>query len=155
MKKIYTMLCLLMLVVGASARQAAIRVWTSQEQSTLFVFLAQPVVAFSSTGMQVKSIDAELVFDKHDYVKFTFEESDIDDGVKSVDENPVVKFADNGFEASRLKAGSPVRVYNLSGTQVASAAADSNGHVRVSLDTQPTGVYIVRSQAGVFKILKK
>ena len=155
MKKIYSLACLLLMALGASAQQAAMRVWTSQEQSTLFVFSAQPTVAFTSAGVQVKAAETEMVIDKHDYVKFTFEESDIDDGVKSVGDGPVVRFADNGFEASRLKAGSPVRVYNLSGALVASAVADGDGRVCVSLGNLPTGVYVVHSQAGVFKVLKK
>lgn len=155
MKKIYTMLCLLALSIGASAQQAAMRVWTGPEASTLYVFSARPVVKFTPTEIQVVAREAEFSIDKHEYVKFTFEESDIDDGIRQLSDSPTVTFDNGSVTLSNLPEGSTVSAYSINGTLVQQAKANAQGHANVNINNQPSGVYVIRSKAGAFKLLKK
>lgn len=47
MKRTYLIVCLLAVAIGLRAQQVALRVWTSAEASTLYVFSAKPSISFT------------------------------------------------------------------------------------------------------------
>ena len=155
MRRFNTVLCLLLMAIGSHAGQVALRVWTGPEASTLYVFSQRPVVRFTAQEIQVKANEAEFAIDKHEYVKFTFEDSDIDDGVHSSTTEPSVDFKEGNVNIASIKPDSRVQVFALNGTNVLSVKAGNDGCAHISLSTLPAGVYIIRSQAGSFKITKK
>ena len=56
---------------------------------------------------------------------------------------------------ANLPADSPIDVYNLNGILVQQIKTNDDGKAQVDIISQQNGVYIIRSKAGVFKILKK
>ncbi|MBQ8969598.1 MAG: T9SS type A sorting domain-containing protein [Bacteroidaceae bacterium] len=155
MKRIFLVAYLLAVALGSRAQQAALRVWTAQETSTLYVFSAQPVISFTPAEIQIKAEGAELILDKHDYVKFTFEDADIEDDIRTVDDEAMIHMDGNHVTAHPLKPGSTIRIYGLNGVMVQSATADASGQVRLDMGSLPAGIYVVHSSVGSFKFIKK
>jgi uncharacterized surface anchored protein len=73
---------------------------------------------------------------------------------------PTLKEGSMSFEAGRivitgLEPGETATVYQLSGSPVASAKADPEGRIVISIDGTPGKVSIIKTKHQSFKIIRK
>ena len=162
MKKLYS-LCLALLAFSSSAWAATpgVTFLFADGTKASFAFSAAPKITMTSTGITVSAADQESASYEFSTIKRYYFEDDITTAIKRVDadgasSNPLFSYASGSVSVSGMKAGEHIRVVSVSGTAVASAAADSQGNVSVDLSSASAGVYVVSTEGGVsFKVIKK
>lgn len=116
------------------------------EEEPLFTFDGDDVV-ITTTKRVLRCASGELL-------KFThvnLDKSGIDD-VEADDAR--VSFTDDGVSASHLKPRSEFAVYTQDGRLICSAQADDQGNVQAQFPIQEGVVYIIKTSAATFKMMK-
>lgn len=116
------------------------------EEEPLFTFENDDVV-ITTTKRVLRCASGELL-------KFThvnLDKSGIDD-VEADDTR--VYFTDDGVSASNLKPRSEFAVYTQDGRLICSAQADDQGNVKAQFPMQEGVVYIIKTSAATFKMMK-
>lgn len=117
------------------------------EEEPLFTFDGDDIV-ITTTKRVVRCASGELL-------KFThvnLDKTGIDD-VEADDTR--VYFTDDGVSASNLKPRSEFAVYTQDGRLICSAQADDQGNVKAQFPMQEGVVYIIKTSAATFKMMKR
>ena len=118
-------------------------------------FSERPVLTCQGTDLLLTTTKMEMELPQGSVKEFTLEKKD---EVTGVEENLLqgeMQRQGDHFLFSNCKEGSVVQVFDRSGRLVVARTVDANGQCRVSLDGQPNGIYIVKSESITCKILKK
>lgn len=118
----------------------------------LITFVDEDVMIVSDT--EVATIPRTLVerFEFLDAMPTSIEDVEMTDDKTTVSH---VELSDNGVSINGLKTDSQVRLYTLSGKQLASATASIDGCAYLSLQSLPTGIYLITYNQTTFKFLKR
>lgn len=121
---------------------------------TWFALDTKPEITYQNSKFKVSSTMLKLEFSSDSIEKFYLytEEDNTTTGI----ETPI---AENdsfySFYISKARPGSTVFIYDSSGHLVGDGIIDPQGNVEYSLETFPTGIYIIKTETNTFKVIKK
>lgn len=126
------------------------------QQTVEFSLSDAPVLSFKDDSLVVACNGDELVVPLQG-LTYRFEDKELT-GIKSI--TNATPSSNEGFafshgQVSGLSKGGKVSVYTADGVKVIESSADSNGNVDLQLNQLPKGLYIIKTPAKSFKILKR
>ena len=127
---------------------------------TQFSFDDEPQVKFDETTFYVTSMTNDVQCAAESVLKFTLEDSNAVPNPptaieKSHIDSPKPRWYNNTLTLTGTQAHENILVVNAAGVIVAHAVADTDGRLSVSLQSLPSGIYIVKTKSTTFKIVKK
>ncbi len=119
-----------------------------------FALTDNPVITYSGSDLIVTCGEAVLQTSMADITAVSFEEGS-SAGIGVIDYRggtPSFSFQTASFEG--LPAGTRISVFTTDGKAVSTVTADGEGKARISMDSLPTGVYILRAPNKSYKFKK-
>lgn len=156
MKKLVRFTLLLLLFpAGVSADGInALLLWKADNKCVSVLLDKQPTVKFTADEINITTLDGIISFPANEIRRFTYGYDPVAiENVKAAG-GFEFSFKGNTLRISHLPGGSPVEVFDTEGKQTASARTDGSGNTAISFAAMPTGVYVVKTQSGNFKISK-
>ncbi len=155
MKKILSLLLLLVFAVSGKADNAtAIKLLLEDGSSQVFQLDDNPKAFFQGEALVIASKKQEIrvSLDKGAVAQVMYVSAS--DGIREMSDGhqSVFRVSDDGLNASGLKPGSMVYVYDISGAVVAKAIAGKDGSLTVPLSGK--GVFVVKTAVSSIKIKK-
>ena len=123
----------------------------------VYPFADQPTLTYQESHLLLSTTKEKLEIVPADVDQFNLAKTG-DDDVTAIEEVVTKANLDrrgNTLYFSGCRPASQVQMYDLNGRLVASEAVGERGEVEISLQGQPSGVYLVRTATTTFKILKK
>jgi hypothetical protein len=133
----------------------AIHVYQIDGSMTTIWLSRTPKLTTTADALNVATTDETLEFPLDNVSRYVFgEESDPTDNITN---NTLKPYTQNGDEMifSSLKAGSEVNVYTSNGSIVDTYKVSDNGTVSISLQKFSNGIYLIKTQSGTYKLVKK
>ena len=118
-----------------------------------FLFSSQPVVTFSADELTVTTYDAAVVFTFDAVKEFLFDTPD-EDGILRNPQTPRIVQAGNAVLVYG-SATDAVSLYDLSGRKLGANVQRQDDAVSISLQSLPTGIYVIRINNQSIKVTKK
>ncbi len=129
---------------------------TADGKSVDFKFETEPTATFNEGEMTIEATSGtpvKFVMDNVTNITFSGEAvTGIETTTTSKSSMSVYAAAD-GIVINGMKANSKVAVYDASGSQIATAYSDANGHAVVTVNKQK-GVFVVSTPDNSFKFIK-
>ena len=117
--------------------------------------VSEPVISFSGTDLNITGHELNLSLPLADVVRYTFETYDAT-GIDDVKNNKHVHIDFEGevLIVSGLSEAETIAVYDLQGKLLSRATVGNDGRLKLSLHSQPTGVYVMKVGQTSYKIKK-
>lgn len=132
----------------------AVEVTDNTGQTTVLLLEDNPTAKYVDGELVINSASATLVFPQEETVEVVFKEQGYD-GVEKLEGTSAIalKVEPENVRLLNLPPASSVFLFSLSGSLVASDQSDAEGSAVLPL-SQP-GVYVIKTDAKTFKIVKK
>ena len=129
-------------------------VWQKSGEVATYHVNTHPRIKHQDGNFLVISDEVEIAYPESAVRKFTLTKdiSSFEDGIIGVPEDEEQR-GDFGFNKAR--PGSVVSIYDMSGRKVGSHIVGDDGSLRYSLDDQPSGIYLIKTETTTIKIIKK
>lgn len=140
-------------------KETNLRVLMKDGTSVYFLLKDRPIATFVGDMVKIVSSTDEAEIKRTLVDKFEFVDK-VPTGIESVEEvedeiaNGRFELTQNSIRVEGLAPGCVVRLYSISGQIIASAAADDNGCVTLSLDALSSGIYLVNYNEITIKFIK-
>lgn len=157
MKKLSILtIVLLLLTAGIVTAKAtdSIILWRSNGEKITINFSERPKLTFGKGEIKITTNNHEVAYPAEEVLRCTYESTSSNIEHINAGTTPTLSFAGNNVIISGLSAASPVAVYNTAGQMLCSQQADSSGKTQVDITSLPSGVYIIKTSVGNFKIRK-
>ena len=161
MKKILFAFTVFLLSVASHAGERSVLSVLMKDGTNICFYLNErPLITFVDEDVMIVSDTEEATIPRVSVERFEFLDAmptSIEDVEMTDDKTAVshVELSDNGVSINGLKTDSQVRLYTLSGKQLASATANIDGCAYLSLQSLPTGIYLITYNQTPFKFLKR
>lgn len=161
MKKILFAFTVFLLSVASHAGERSVLSVLMKDGTNICFYLNErPLITFVDEDVMIVSDTEEAIIPRVSVERFEFLDAmptSIEDVEMTDDKTTVshVELSDNGVSINGLKTDSQVRLYTLSGKQLASATANIDGCAYLSLQSLPTGIYLITYNQTTFKFLKR
>lgn len=154
MRKLITLFILACSLHASAASINAITIWMASGKQIVCMLDDQPIVTFEGEELVMTTHMNTVKYNAADVLKFTYssiEQSSIENA--SI---PETRFSiiDNTINVYNLDPTSEIIVFSVDGVQLASSKADSKGRAVVTLPSQTSNVYVVKTSVANFKIVK-
>ena len=122
-----------------------------------FLVSESPQTRFSNEEVTIKTGTQELKVPLEDFKSIALDTQDrVNTGIESIYNGHVLfSVTDIALEASGMKAGSEVVIYDMTGIAHVRKIADGDGAVTVSIEDLVPGVYVVATELSNFKFVKR
>ena len=112
-----------------------------------------PRIKHQGSDFLIISDEVDIAYPVADVRKFTLAKdiTDFEDAIGSIPEDN--QFDD--FSMNRARPGSLVNIYDMSGRKIAFHTVGADGSLQYSLDDQPAGIYLIKTETTTIKIIKK
>ncbi len=112
-----------------------------------------PRIKYDSGDFLIISDEVDIAYPVEEVRKFTLckDLTDYEDAIGRVPEEEQI----GNFSFDKARPGSLVNIYDMSGRKVSSYIVGADGSLQYSLDNQPAGVYIIKTETTTIKIIKK
>lgn len=161
MKKILFAFTFFLLSVASHAGERSVLSVLMKDGTNICFYLNErPLITFVDEDVMIVSDTEEATIPRVSVERFEFLDAmptSIEDVEMTDDKTTVshVELSDNGVSINGLKTDSQVRLYTLSGKQLASATASIDGCAYLSLQSLPAGIYLITYNQTTFKFLKR
>ena len=118
-------------------------------------FSERPVLTCQDSDLQLTTTKMEMELPHGSVKEFTLDKKEVATGVEDLHIKGEMERTGNEFLFTNCRTGSMVSIFDRNGRRVAAQRVDKNGQCQISLQNQPDGVYIVKSESITCKILKK
>ncbi len=139
-------------------------VWLRSGEIAGFDIEEYPEVKLGTEVFTLTSSQSTVEYAAADVLRFTLNDTSVDDpeteiaiGIENTRDQSeqAPSFREGTLTVQGLAPGAMVGVYNLSGVMVLSSKANWDGKLSLSLDSLPSGVYIVKTGKTTYKYYKK
>lgn len=133
---------------------AWLAVWQKSGEVATYHVNTHPRIKHQDGNFLVISDEVEIAYPVDDVRKFTLTKdiSSFEDGIIGIPEEA----EQNGeFGFNKARPGSMVNIYDMSGRKIGSHVVGDDGSLRYSLDSQPAGIYLIKTETTTIKIIKK
>lgn len=122
-----------------------------------FLVSESPQTRFSNEEVTIKTGTQELKVPLEDFKSIALDTQDrINTGIENIYKEQVLfSVTDVMLEASGMKAGSELAIYDMTGIAHARKIADADGVVAISIEDLMPGVYMVATELSNFKFVKR
>lgn len=126
--------------------------WQKSGEVATYHVNTHPRIKHQDGNFLIISDEVEIAYPVDDVRKFTLTKdiSSFEDGIIGVPEDDEPRYA-----LDKARPGSLVNIYDMSGRKVGSHIVGDNGNLRYSLDDQPAGMYLIKTETTTIKIIKK
>lgn len=118
-------------------------------------FSERPVLTCQGADLLLTTTKMEMQLPDGSVKEFTLNKKEVSTSVDEIHAEVRMERKGNDLYFTHCKAGSSVTIYDQSGRQIAAHSVNDSGQCQVSLQHQPNGIYIVKSESITCKILKK
>lgn len=127
--------------------------WLKNGQYDVYHVATHPRIKHHDGDFLIISDEVDIAYPVADVRKFTLAKdiTDFEDAIGSIPEDN--QFDD--FSMNRARPGSLVNIYDMSGRKIASHTVGADGSLQYSLDDQPAGIYLIKTETTTIKIIKK
>ncbi len=121
-----------------------------------YILRQQPKISFSTKEIIVKSNDVDIIYEREEIAKFTYEIVNVQTGIinLSTDEK-AFEIIDNAIMFPQLKSNSVVNIYSISGNLIFHKEITEGGEYMFPLTSCVNGVYLVNVNGLTYKIILK
>lgn len=151
------MFCAALLAVSSAVGAEgvnAVAFWKTDGQKVTVLFDEQPKVTFTADEMRVTTHMSELSFPAGEVVRLTHEWVTPDRIAAPAAGDVRFHLSEDGLRMTALPARSVVEVYASDGKRSLTVSTDGSGNAVLDMRSLPSGVYVIRTSAGNFKIRK-
>lgn len=122
-----------------------------------FLVSESPQTRFSNEEVTIKTGTQELKVPLEDFKSIALDTQDrINTGIENIYKgHGLFSVTDVMLEASGMKVGSEVAIYDMTGIARARKIADADGVVAISIEDLMPGVYVVATELSNFKFVKR
>lgn len=117
---------------------------------TTFILPDKPVISIADNELTARSSKQEVTVPLSELADYHFIE--VSSGVREVNADNNIGFADGKAILSNLRNGDRVDIYTLDGRLLDSIAAGDDGVAEVEFGRYDRGILIIRSPRGSFKV---
>lgn len=153
--KILTTMCALAFSINIFANGInSLVIWKTNGERINILLNENPKVTFTENEMTITTKMNKVSFSATDVIRFTYE--DIPTGINNVAKGNDAMFSieDEYLNLSNLSQSSLIHIYRTDGTLLSTAKANSNGSAKINIANFASGIYIVKTSVGNFKIHK-
>ncbi len=161
MRKILFTLTFVLFAASIHAEEKSVLSVLMKDGTNVCFYLSeQPLVKFAGDDVKIISTTEEATIPRTlvDHFEFLNEMPTAIDEIEMAEDktlsNHVVLSGDK-ISVSGLISGGCVRLFSLKGQQLASIAADSNGHAQFSAESLPAGIYLINYNETTIKFVKR
>ena len=156
MKRLLLLMTFMMpLALWAESGGARLIVWQKSGAKVFYNLVDDPVTTFEGNLLVIKTNRETVSYQRSNVLRYTFDnlgQTGID--LQGSDREVEMNRAENAVVFRGLKAGAVVSVYGAGGTLVSEHVADGSGPLTVSVNEQPSGVYVIKTGAETIKVIK-
>lgn len=120
-----------------------------------YPFAERPTLTNKGTDLLLTTTKGNLELPHGSVQKFTIIAQQEATGIKKVKNKAKVEWKENVLHFVQCRVGSIISVYDKSGRMVLEKHVDEDGVCCISLQAQPSGIYVIKSENVTCKILKK
>ena len=153
MKKLLLLFTAVLLQVGAYA-QDAVAVYRNNGKIEYFAFASKPKVTYQGDCLVMKLGDSVVQYSLRGLTKIAFGNAPTGMAGGPLSEGMTFRFEKNQISITNAVSGAAVKVYNGKGMMVRLLKTDNNGRQTVSLESLPSGAYMIQIGNTSYKVLK-
>ena len=127
--------------------------WLKNGQFDVYHVATHPRIKHRDGDFLIISDEVDIAYPVADVRKFTLAK-DITEFEDAIGRIPEDKEFDD-FSMNKARPGSMVSIYDMSGRKIASHTIGADGSLQYSLDGQPAGIYLIKTETTTIKIIKK
>lgn len=145
MKRVLLSMFVLLCHIVVFAEGSALLVTLSDGTTAGYLLSEKPIVTFGESTLQIKSSEASTEYNRADVKHFTFVDAEVLGIAPLSKGSTVFEFKNNTVRMD----GAPIIIYTVNGELV------KKGIGTVSIEDQPTGVYIIKMNNQSIKVVKR
>lgn len=138
----------------ATVTAQSLVLWLKSGERIKYALEEKPITTFEASNLVITSNNVSVTHPLHDVVKYTYEltTSDI-----SIPQKQVVSMTQKGYDFTfeGLDASCMVYLLDASGVLLESSHVSDGISITMSLSSYPHGVYFIKTNNAIYKILKK
>lgn len=145
MKRVLLSMFVLLCQIVVFAEGSALLVTLSDGSTAGYLLSEKPTVTFGENTLLIKSSEASTEYNRADVKRFTFVDADVL-GIDPLSKGSTVfEYKNNTVRME----GAPIFIYRVNGELI------KKGIGTVSIEDQPSGVYIIKMNSQSIKVVKK
>lgn len=145
MKRVLLSMFVLLCQIVVFAEGSALLVTLSDGSTAGYLLSEKPTVTFGESTLLIKSSEASTEYNRSDVKRFTFVDADVL-GIDPLSKGSTVfEYKNNTVRME----GAPIIIYRVNGELI------KKGIGTVSIEDQPSGVYIIKMNSQSIKVVKK
>lgn len=150
------MLILTEIVNVYSEEKTQLTIHSKDGTKVSYILCQQPKVSFSTKEIIVKSNDVDIIYEREEMAKFTYEKVDVQTGIINLSTGEkAFEILDNAIMFPQLKSNSIINIYSVSGNLIFHKEIPEGGEYMFPLTSIADGVYLVNINSLTYKIFLK
>lgn len=159
-KALFTLTFVLFAASIYAGTKSVLSVLMKDGTNVCFYLSEQPLVKFVGDDVKIVSTTEEATIARTlvDHFEFLDEMPTAIEEIEVAEDKATgsyVELSGDGVSVSGLVSGGCVRLFSLKGQQLASTAADGDGHAHLSLQGLPAGIYLINYNETTIKFVKR
>lgn len=134
-------------------------IWHKDNSHTAFALEEHPKITYDTGNGTMNCLTAgqEVSFSLENVHKYTFESSsDLGNSLEKLSGAAgSFEYAAGALSFCGFAAGSPVAVYSVDGSMMASLRIGADGTLSMTMGDWPRGIYLIKTLTATYKIIKK
>ena len=154
MKKMLIFLLLSAFWCSGAAAQNSLTVTLADDTQKVFQLSERPELLWEGDNIVISTATTEVTVPRTDFKGFSLSEASAIEAMKNGGSRISIG-ADGMLRADGLRAATQVKVFDAAGRLLHQQTVKANGHLAISLSSQPSGAYFVKiDNQPTIKILK-
>ena len=152
--KIALIQCLLFIGSIRCIQAQQLVIWLKSGEKIVYNLEENPKTSFSSTDVIISTNTITVNYPSEQVLKYTYDMSST--SVDKIEKNElVVSKNGNTIIFENLQQGGSIQIYSLDGTLLSSTKITDGKSTTVSLESYPSGIYLIKVNDSTYKILKQ
>ena len=158
MKHLFSCIVVLLLFIAICndlcAQSQRLVVWMKSGEKVYYQLEERPKTTFSEGNIVITTNTIEAIYPLEQVLRYTYENVSSDISSLPID-NMRVTQQGNVFTMENMKPETVVHLYSIDGKLLERFKVNSTNAISISLETYPSGVYIIKANGVTYKMMKR
>ena len=141
--------------IGAFGQDQRLVVWLKDGEKVFFDLTERPKTTFGGTDIIISTSTLTANYPLERVLRYTYEQKS--SGIENSNVSKPIRISqnDDNLFFENLHRGTHVQLFSTDGRQLSSYVSDGEKTIVISLSSHPSGVYIVKADDIIYKIMKQ
>ena len=155
LKTIFTIMILLMSMFCSGTLHAQrLVIWQKDGSKVSYNLDEQPKTTFTADNLVITTATTTINYPLSKIQRYTYEGAQL--SVQNVKEQGIsITHNGDNIIVKGLPKGKSVTIHRIDGTQLLAKRSDGSARLTLSLNSLPAGVYVIKADEIIFKLLKR